>query len=88
MKAILRDPFARRSRARTHTRARHAHPVRDHPAHDRDPAPVERDLAADRVRQAGGPVDRASYTCRCGYVFLAPVSTTVACPHCRATQAW
>jgi hypothetical protein len=46
------------------------------------------DPAAQRVREAGGPLDRASYTCVCGYVFLAPVSTTVACPHCHAAQAW
>jgi len=41
-----------------------------------------------RVRRAGGPVDEASYTCGCGCVFLAPVSTTVACPHCEARQPW
>jgi predicted Zn-ribbon and HTH transcriptional regulator len=46
------------------------------------------DLAAQRVRDAGGPIDEASYACHCGFVFRAPVSTTVACPHCRATQAW
>jgi predicted Zn-ribbon and HTH transcriptional regulator len=46
------------------------------------------DRAAQRVRDAGGPIDEASYTCSCGFVFRAPVSTTVACPHCRATQAW
>jgi hypothetical protein len=46
------------------------------------------DPAARRVREAGGPIDRASYTCMCGYVFLAPVSTTVRCPHCSAAQAW
>jgi hypothetical protein len=47
-----------------------------------------RDVASDRVREAGGPIDEASYTCACGYVFLARVSTTVACPHCGAGQAW
>jgi len=46
------------------------------------------DLEAERVREAGGPVDRASYSCGCGYVFSAPVSTTVACPHCGSEQAW
>jgi hypothetical protein len=46
------------------------------------------DLAVQRVRDAGGPLDRASYSCGCGYVFLAPVSTTVICPHCEAGQAW
>jgi hypothetical protein len=46
------------------------------------------DPAAQRVRDAGGPIDEASYACHCGFVFRAPVSTTVVCPHCRATQAW
>jgi hypothetical protein len=46
------------------------------------------DAAAQRVRAAGGPLDRASYTCQCGYVFAAAVTTTVACPHCGDTQAW
>jgi predicted Zn-ribbon and HTH transcriptional regulator len=46
------------------------------------------DLAVERVRDSGGPLDEASYACACGFVFRAPVSTTVACPHCRATQAW
>jgi hypothetical protein len=46
------------------------------------------DLAVQRVRSAGGPLDEASYACACGFVFRAPVSTTVACPNCRAQQAW
>jgi len=46
------------------------------------------DLAVERVRDAGGPLDEASYTCHCGFVFRAPVSTTVSCPHCQTTQAW
>jgi predicted Zn-ribbon and HTH transcriptional regulator len=46
------------------------------------------DPAVERVREAGGPVDEASYNCHCGFVFRAPVSTTVLCPHCRAQQAW
>jgi hypothetical protein len=37
---------------------------------------------------AGGPQDRAAYRCACGYVFEAPVSTTVGCPNCGGTQAW
>lgn len=32
--------------------------------------------------------DRAVYKCLCGYVFEAPVSTSVGCPHCGGTQAW
>lgn len=46
----------------------------------------ERDL--ERARTAGGPLDSASYTCGCGFVFTAPVSTSVACPHCGVGQAW
>jgi hypothetical protein len=50
--------------------------------------PVD-DLADERrVRESGGPDDRAMYTCSCGYVFEADVSTSVACPHCGAGQAW
>jgi hypothetical protein len=41
-----------------------------------------------RVREAGGPEDRACYTCSCGLVFQAPVSTSVECPHCGTDQAW
>lgn len=46
----------------------------------------ERDL--ERARGAGGPLDSACYTCGCGFVFTAAVSTSVACPHCGARQAW
>ncbi|HEY5344402.1 MAG TPA: hypothetical protein VIJ66_12195 [Solirubrobacteraceae bacterium] len=51
-------------------------------------APEPRDIAVERVRAAGGPLDEASYTCQCGYLFAAPVSTTVACPLCGTSQAW
>jgi hypothetical protein len=46
------------------------------------------DPAVMRVREAGGPLDHASYGCPCGYVFDASVSTSVTCPHCGAGQAW
>ncbi|WP_354697968.1 hypothetical protein DSM112329_03627 [Paraconexibacter sp. AEG42_29] len=46
-------------------------------------------LAAERrLRSSGGPVDNATYGCGCGYVFEAPVSTGVTCPHCGTGQAW
>jgi hypothetical protein len=45
-------------------------------------------LPQARERAAGGPQDLAAYCCSCGYVFEAPVSTTVGCPHCGGTQAW
>jgi hypothetical protein len=51
-------------------------------------APGSSDRAVQRARDAGGPVDHASYNCECGYVFVAPVSTTVKCPHCDSGQAW
>ncbi len=58
-----------------------------------EPAPGRRaaggcDPAVDRVREAGGPIDTALYTCGCGYLFSAAVSTTVCCPHCGTGQAW
>jgi hypothetical protein len=58
------------------------------PAASMQPEPAPRDRASERVREAGGPMDEASYVCDCGYVFCASVSTTVVCPHCGATQAW
>ncbi len=69
-----------RERHRGHGPTRRA---RETPVPERLPDPE-----VERVRQAGGPRDLASYACDCGYVFSAPVSTTVACPHCHAGQAW
>ncbi len=46
------------------------------------------DPAAQRVRDAGGPLDEATYTCQCGCMFAAAVTTSVACPHCGGAQAW
>jgi hypothetical protein len=46
------------------------------------------DLDVQRVQEAGGPIDHASYSCQCGYLFSADVSTTVSCPHCGTSQAW
>lgn len=50
------------------------------------PAPMHR--AERRMRDAGGPDDRACYSCGCGFLFEAPVSTSVHCPHCDTVQAW
>jgi hypothetical protein len=44
--------------------------------------------AVKRRREAGAPTDAAMYTCGCGYVFKALVSTSVDCPHCGGSQAW
>jgi hypothetical protein len=53
------------------------------------PAPVDSNLAAERRHRASvAPEDTAHYGCGCGFQFEAPVSTTVACPHCGAGQAW
>jgi hypothetical protein len=41
-----------------------------------------------RRREAGGMQDEAVYACECGFVFHAPVSTSVGCPHCGGAQAW
>ena len=41
-----------------------------------------------RLRASGGPNDRVQYTCRCGFVWAADVSASVACPQCGASQAW
>ena len=53
------------------------------------PPPPDDDLADERrLRESGGPDDRAMYTCSCGYVFQADVTTSVTCPHCGTGQAW
>jgi len=83
----LRERIPRRLRERRHLRRSAIRPAagnRQAEAHSSAPS----DLAVQRVRDAGGPLDKASYSCECGYVFLAPVSTTVICPHCEAGQAW
>lgn len=53
-----------------------------------EPLPEPMHLAERRMRDAGGPDDRACYSCGCGFLFVAPVSTSVHCPHCDAEQAW
>lgn len=49
------------------------------------------DGASDRPngRRRPEPIeDNALYSCGCGFVFAAAVSTSVACPHCGDGQAW
>jgi hypothetical protein len=83
-----------RRHERQHVAAVHAappHATATTPVSRHDPATDQRptgSLIVQRVRNAGGPIDNASYTCACGFVFAASVSTTVACPHCGADQAW
>ncbi|MDP9401226.1 MAG: hypothetical protein M3P39_09870 [Actinomycetota bacterium] len=52
------------------------------------PRPAPLHPAERRLRDEGGPDDRATYHCGCGWLFLAPVSTSVSCPRCAAPQAW
>jgi hypothetical protein len=54
------------------------------------PVPVAVDHLADehRLRDSGGPDDRALYRCGCGTAFRADVSASVSCPQCGGDQAW
>jgi hypothetical protein len=52
------------------------------------PRPEPMHPAERRMRDAGGPDDRATYNCGCGFLFQSAVSTSVQCPHCRTVQAW
>ena len=42
----------------------------------------------ERNQRANVSQDAALYSCACGYVFKAPVTTSVGCPHCGSAQAW
>jgi hypothetical protein len=44
--------------------------------------------SSERHRLHGPVEDNALYSCHCGYVFEALVSTSVGCPHCGTGQAW
>jgi hypothetical protein len=52
------------------------------------PRPEPMHPAERRMRDAGGPDDRATYSCGCGFLFESTVSTSVQCPHCQTVQAW
>ncbi|WP_027006739.1 hypothetical protein [Conexibacter woesei] len=52
-----------------------------------DPAPDEH-RAERRHRECVACEDSALYSCSCGFQFTAPVTTSVACPHCGTAQAW
>ena len=94
MRPKLLQPTRRRPHERRQRRRRHAGPGGSLPAGVAAPTPASiapaprYDPAVARVREAGGPIDHASYACACGCVFRASVSTTVSCPHCGAGQAW
>jgi hypothetical protein len=92
--------WRRRGRGR-HDDSRSAPPVED-AVQARDAAPRASGIAVRgreqfassptivpvRDRRGGPSEDRALYTCQCGYVFEALVSTSVGCPHCGSAQAW
>ena len=42
----------------------------------------------ERNKRANVSQDAALYSCACGYVFKAAVTTSVGCPHCGTDQAW
>jgi hypothetical protein len=59
------------------------------PEHEDDAPGVDPHLLAERRHRASvAPEDEAHYGCSCGFQFQAPVSTSVACPHCGTAQAW
>jgi hypothetical protein len=74
-----RRPMAKR---RPHVIGRPAAPK---PAAAAEQQPL---LAERRHRASVAPEDRAHYSCSCGFQFQAPVTTSVACPHCGTSQAW
>lgn len=67
---------------------RSVHPAPRPTAPTPPPAPAEKRSHERRARESGGPIDNAQYSCSCGLVFQAAVSTSVACPHCGTGQAW
>jgi len=88
---MLRSRFTRPRQQRRHPHRRVGDEIAP-PAPDGAPEWRERqrELAREleRARTAGGPLDEACYSCACGFVFTAAVSTSVACPHCGCQQAW
>lgn len=88
MRPSLLHPIGERRAHRARRGHRAAPPDSDPAAPKPDIVAQRTDPAAQRVREAGGPTDQACYSCQCGYLFAAPVSTTVDCPHCGTSQAW
>ncbi len=90
MKPRLLHPLGEGRHSRRHRRRRGAH-VAELVATAPEPTTLRvlaPDLDLRRVQEAGGPTDHASYSCACGYLFSADVSTSVVCPHCGTDQAW
>jgi cytochrome c5 len=62
-----------------------------------NPAAERSEVTVTRITQREHPqapaaleseLGEATYNCTCGYVFEAPVLTSVDCPHCGDSQAW
>jgi rubrerythrin len=85
MRGSLLHPISAERRRARRIRGEHRSAAQ---AQEPSVAPPRPDVAAQRVRESGGPTDLACYACQCGYVFAAPVSTTVECPNCGTPQAW
>ena len=75
------------NRIRRHREVRSARPAAHSPA-PQTGLTTEATGDIRRRREVGGMQDEAVYTCECGFVFHAPVSTSVGCPHCGTAQAW
>jgi hypothetical protein len=73
---------------RPHVFGRPAEPDSEGPPAPEPPAADPHLLAERRHRASVAPEDEAHYGCSCGFQFQAPVSTSVACPHCGTAQAW
>jgi hypothetical protein len=83
----LRPTDRRPARATAAERRPH---VVERPAAEPEPeaAPPVEHLAERRHRECVACEDSALYSCSCGFQFTAPVTTSVACPHCGIAQAW
>lgn len=69
-------------------RSRRAEPIAVPPAADPVAMPAAAPTPEQRARAAGGPEDRALYTCACGAAFRADVQVDVPCPACGSAQSW
>ena len=75
----LGHPFRTRATrpARRHVRLAHHAPA------------VAKPLTQTQLaKRAGGPQDRAFYSCSCGFAWTTAVTASVGCPHCGTEQAW
>jgi hypothetical protein len=73
------------------TERRQARTERRPHAYAPEPQPevvIEAHPAERRHRESVASEDTAHYACVCGFQFQAPVTTSVACPHCGTAQAW